>query len=279
VKLATIRTGAGTRAVRLDGDHLVELDAADVGEVLGNERWREWAAAGGGTRHEARDADFAPLVVRPDKVICVGLNYRSHILETGRQPPDHPTLFAKYSQALIGANDPIQLDSVSAAWDWEAELGIVIGRAVRHADVEAATAAIAGFTVFNDVTARDFQSRTLQWLQGKTFEGSSPVGPYLLVRDDGASADAAFEITCEVDGEVMQAAKTNDLVFGPVALVAYISQIITLVPGDIIASGTPGGVGYARDPQRFLQPGNVVVTRIEGVGECRNPCVAAGQPG
>jgi acylpyruvate hydrolase len=218
--------------------------------------------------------DFAPLVVSPEKMICIGLNYRSHILETGREPPDYPTLFAKYTRALIGANDPIQMSSISTAWDWEAELGVVIGAPARHADLSAARDAIAGYTVVNDVSVRDFQQRTLQWLQGKTFEGSTPVGPYLLV-DDG-SFEPAFEISCTVDDEIMQAAKTNDLVFDPPTLIAYISQIITLVPGDIIATGTPGGVGHARDPQRFLQPGNVVITRIEGVGECRNTCVDAG---
>ncbi len=275
MKLATIRVDGETRAVRLDGDELVELGEADLGAALTDAGWRERAASADGTHHAVAAADFAPLVPRPEKVICVGLNYRNHILEMGRELPDHPTLFAKYSRALIGANDPIELSSVSPAWDWEAELGVVIGSRVRHADAAAARTAIAGYTVVNDVTARDFQRRTLQWLQGKTFEATTPVGPYLLVDEDG-SLDATFEMTCTVDGEIMQAAKTNDLVFDPLTLVAYISQIVTLVPGDIIATGTPGGVGHARDPQRYLQPGNVVVTRIEGIGECRNPCVSAG---
>lgn len=205
--------------------------------------------------------------VRPEKVFCVGLNYRTHILEMGRELPRYPALLAKFARALVGAHDPVEMPAGSEQVDWEAELGVVIGAEVRYATPEQAAAAIAGYTVVNDVTARDFQYRSVEWLQGKTFERSTPVGPWLVTDVEPG------EITCEVDGDVVQKADTSDLVFSPADLVAYISQIITLVPGDLIATGTPGGVGHARTPPRYLVEGAELVTRIEGVGELRNTLV------
>ncbi|WP_158852684.1 fumarylacetoacetate hydrolase family protein [Saccharothrix deserti] len=270
MKLATIRTGSGTAAVRVDDDGAVELGAVDLGAFLARPDWREAARQARGPRHGLDGLDYAPLVPNPEKVFCVGLNYRSHILEMGRELPQYPALFAKFARALVGAHDPVELPAGSDQVDWEAELGVVIGAEVRHATAEQAAAAIAGYTVVNDVTARDFQYRSVQWLQGKTFERSTPVGPWLVTTEDGAVPGA---ITCEVDGDTVQKADTSDLVFGPVELVAYISRIITLVPGDIIATGTPGGVGHARKPARYLTEGAELVTRVDGVGELRNTVV------
>lgn len=270
MRLATVRDGGGTRAVRVDGDEAVELDAADVGEVLRRDDWRRWADAADGTRRRADDLDYAPLVANPDKIVCVGLNYRAHILETGRDVPTHPTLFAKYRSSLVGARDEIVLPAASEMVDWEAELAVVVGARARHVGPDDAARCIAGYSVLNDVSVRDFQFRTMQWLQGKTFEHSTPVGPHLVTADE--SPGPGREIRCEVAGELMQKADTGDLVFGPAELVSYISSIITLEPGDIIATGTPGGIGAARKPPRFLADGELVVTAIEGVGECRNVC-------
>ena len=269
MKLATIRLGGSTRAVRIDGDEAVELGAADVGEVLRRDHWQAWAAARDGARRPVDGLDYAPVVPSPDKIVCVGLNYRNHILEMGRELPQHPTLFAKFRQALIGARDEIHLPVVSDQVDWEAELAVVVGRRARHVSVGQAVDHIGGYTVLNDISVRDYQNRTLQWLQGKTFEGTTPVGPWLVTLDE---APATGEITCEVDGEAMQKSDTADLLFGPAALVSYISEIVTLEPGDIIATGTPGGVGTARHPQVFLRDGQTVVTRIAGLGELRNVC-------
>jgi acylpyruvate hydrolase len=265
MKLATIRTATGTSAVRVADGSAIELGADDVGEFLRRPNWRTDARRADGPRHDAANLNYAPLILNPEKIFCVGLNYRSHILEMGRELPEYPTLFAKFARSLVGAHDPIELPAGSGQVDWEAELGVVIGTKVRHASPEQAAAAIAGYTVVNDVTARDFQYRTLQWLQGKTFEHSTPVGPYLVV--DG---DEPGEISCEVDGDIVQKADTADLVFDPIALIVYISQLITLVPGDLIATGTPGGVGHANKPPRYLAEGMQLVTRIEGIGECRN---------
>jgi len=277
MKLATIRDGGRTVAVRIDGRDAVELPAADVGEVLRRDDWRSWAASRDGAPRVVDGLEYAPLVVRPDKIICVGLNYRNHILEMGRELPAHPTLFAKYTSALVGAHDDIVLPAVSESVDWEAELAVVIGARARHVTTAGAVDAIAGYSVLNDVSVRDYQNRTMQWLQGKTFEHSTPVGPWLVTQDESPGPDR--EITCEVDGELMQKADTSDLVFGPDALVSYISEILTLEPGDIIATGTPGGVGVARTPPRFLADGETVVTRIAGVGELRNVCRKERLPG
>jgi acylpyruvate hydrolase len=270
MRLATIRTATGTRAVRLDGDRAVETGHADVGELLAVPDWRAVAEAADGAVHDRAGLDYAPVVPRPGKIICVGVNYAAHVAEMGRELPQYPTLFAKYPEALIGAHDDIVLPAASQAVDWEAEVAVVIGSTVRHADEAAAEAAIAGYAVLNDVTARDWQYRTLQWLQGKTFEATTPFGPELVTADE---AGTGLDLSCTVDGETVQAANTDDLVFGAVATISYVSTILTLNPGDVLSLGTPGGVGHARKPPRYLTPGAVLTTTVAGLGECRNTCV------
>ena len=277
MKLTTLRTATGTRAARIDGDEAVELDAPDVGTLLVDPNWAARAKADG-PRHSVDD--LAPVVPRPGKIFCVGLNYRTHILEMGRELPEFPTLFAKFSEALIGPDDPIELAPESAAVDWEAELAVVIGAPVRRATTEEAEQAIAGFAVLNDVTMRDWQYRSVEWLQGKTFEATTPLGPWLVTPDElPGGVRPTLDLRCLVDGSVVQEANTGDLVFDPVALVEYISRIVTLRPGDVIATGTPGGVGHARKPPRYLSEGSVLVTEIEGLGSQRNVARAvAGVP-
>ena len=272
MRLVTMRTAGGTRAGRVDGDRVVELDHDDVGSLLADPDWARVAASASGESRPLDEVDLAPVVPRPSKVICLGLNYIPHIEEMGRELPEFPTLFAKYARALIGARDPIVLPAESEKVDWEVELGVIIGRAARHVRADEAADYIAGFTVVNDISMRDWQWRTQQWLQGKTFEGSTPVGPALVTPDEvGGAADLL--VRCEVDGEVMQEARTSELLFPPREIVAYCSKIMTLDPGDLIATGTPGGVGAARTPPVFLQPGQVVRTSIEGLGELVNECV------
>ncbi|MGP4026000.1 fumarylacetoacetate hydrolase family protein [Actinomadura sp. 3N407] len=271
MKLATVRTDDGTRAARLTSGGYVLLDAPDVGALLAREDWPDEAAAAGGEPRPADAADLAPVVPRPGKVLCVGLNYRPHILEMGRDLPEYPTLFAKFAEALIGARDDIRLAPESSAVDWEAELTVVIGRTVRRASEEEASQAIAGFTIMNDITMRDWQFRTREWLQGKTFEGTTPLGPVLVTPDElPGGVRPALPLTCRVDGAVMQKAETSDLVFDPVDLVRYASTVLTLRPGDVIATGTPGGVGHARKPPRYLSDGMTVVTEIGGIGRLEN---------
>ena len=214
---------------------------------------------------------YETLAPRPAKVVCVGLNYRSHILEMGRDLPHYPTLFAKFPEALIGAADDIEIPAGRDQVDWEGELVVVVGTAVRGVDEVDAERAIAGYTIMNDVTMRDYQFRTREWLQGKTFENTTPVGPVLVTTDEWQPGPTLETV---VDGEVVQKISTGDLVFSPAHLVSYISQIITLQPGDLIATGTPGGVGHARKPARYLAPGSVVETSIDGIGTLTNTAVA-----
>ena len=270
MRLATIRTATGNRAVRVDGDTATETGDADVRALLEHTDWRDRAAAAAGPTHQVADLDYAPLVPSPEKIICVGLNYRDHVLEMGNQLPEYPTVFAKYAPALVGAHDDVVLPSVSDNVDWEAELTVVIGSPVRHATPETAKAAIAGYTVMNDVSVRDWQNRTKQFLQGKTFEHSTPLGPWLVTSDE--VPEGGLPISTTLDGETVQSSSTAELVFGPVDLVVYLSTILTLNPGDVIATGTPGGVGHARKPPRYLTDGAVLVTTVEGVGELRNTC-------
>ena len=275
MKLATLRTATSTVAVRVDETAAVEIDGfTDVGALLADADWRAIATGAAGTSHELDSMDpqdWAPVVPSPSKVVCVGLNYANHIREMGRELPEFPTLFAKYPEALIGANDEITLPAHAAEHvDWEGELAIILGASARRVKGDAAASAIAGYAVLNDVTMRDYQYRTPEWFQGKTFENTTPFGPYLVTADEFTIGG---ELRTEVDGEVVQSTPTDDLVFDPTALVSYISNIFTLQPGDVIASGTPGGVGHVRKPARYLAPGNVLSTSIEGLGVQRNAVV------
>ncbi|QKV98665.1 fumarylacetoacetate hydrolase family protein [Streptomyces sp. NA02536] len=273
MKLATLRTADGTRAVRLDGEVLVDLGHADLGELFARADWRAKAAAASGTTYPVEGADFAPVVPNPSKVVCVGHNYTNHIKEMGRELPTHPTLFPKFADTLLGANDDIVKPAETEALDWEVELAVVIGAQVRRADEQQAADAIAGFTVMNDISVRDWQFRTIEWTQGKIWEASTPVGPYVVTPDEVGGVRPALEVRTVVDGQVMQQDDTGTLLFDPVFLVQYISTVITLRPGDIIATGTPAGVGNAREPKVFLLPGQTVSTEIAGLGACTNKVV------
>ena len=271
MRIATIRINGRTACARVDGDTLAELDARDCSDLLGREDWLDAASVEGKVRHSMTTADFAPATHRPSKIICVGLNYAHHITEMGRELPTHPTLFAKFSEALIGANDSIDVPPETECVDWEAELALVIGTSIRRGGLSEAEDAIAGFTVANDVTMRDWQNRTMQWLQGKTFERTTPVGPVLVTPDElPGGVRPALRISCSVNGRLVQEARTNDLVFQPPELVAYISTMITLNPGDLILTGTPGGVGHGRIPPVYLQEGDELVTEIDGIGKLTN---------
>jgi len=281
MRLTTVRTDDGTRAALLVENDAVLLPWANVGVVL-TDAYREgklWqdlvGAASTGPRLEPSALDFAPVVPHPGKIVCVGLNYTKHIQEMGRELPEFPTLFAKYPESLIGSADSIALPPESAAVDWEAELALVIGTRIRRATATQSAEAIAGFTILNDVTMRDWQYRSPMWLQGKTFEASSPFGPALVSPDElPGGVRPALTISTDVDGERMQEAVTDDLVFDPPALVEYVSTIMTLNPGDVIATGTPGGVGHARKPARYLSAGQTMTTTVEHLGQLVNEAVA-----
>lgn len=273
MKLATIRVDGATTAARLDGDELVSIAHPDVGALLAAPGdWRSVAHDADGTRVPLAAADFAPLIPAPEKFICVGVNYRSHCEEVGLPVPEYPTFFAKFHRALIGANDDIVLPAVSDCVDWEVELAVVIGAPARDVAPGEALEAVAGYTIVNDISMRDWQLRTSQFLQGKTFERSTPIGPFLVSPDEVDHA-RAVTLTCSVGGEVMQRSSTAEQVFPVAEVISYFSKVITLMPGDVIATGTPGGVGGARRPPRYLAGDDVVVATIDGLGEQRNRCV------
>lgn len=269
MRLATLRFGGATTAVVVNGERFSAVAAPDVGAVL----------ATGGVSRIADDgvttgtlwpADLAPVVPVPPKILCLGHNFRSHVREMGREVPTYPTLFAKFARTLIGPRDLIVLPRHSQQLDWEAELGVVIGAEVRNADPDEAYEAIAGYTIVNDISARDWQSRTSQWLQGKNFEATTPIGPWLVTTDELDVGD--LEIRCEVDGTVVQKANTSDFIFQPAEVASYVSQFVTLEPGDLLSMGTPAGVGAGRTPPKYLRAGQVVRTSIEGIGELVNEC-------
>ena len=279
MRLVTVRTGGGgtregTSAGRVEGDSVVLLGARDLNELLEADDWRTLAGGSGETIALDMTA-LAPVVPRPPKIICLGLNYMRHIREMGHDVPDHPTIFAKYTSSLIGPRDEIQMPLVSERMDWEVELAVVIGTAGRNIPIASALDHVAGYTIMNDISARDWQRRTTQFLQGKTFEHSTPVGPWLVTADELPAGGRGLAVRCEVDGVEMQSDTTAELIFPVAETIAYLSQIFTLVPGDLIATGTPDGVGAGRTPPVFLRPGQTVRTAIEGIGELVNVCSTA----
>lgn len=276
MNLATVRYRGRQHAARVEGDVAGLLEAPDVGELLRTDPGLEEARTAAPAQRVSWD-EVTPLAVvpRPAKIICVGLNYIGHIQEVGQSQPEYPTVFAKFARALIGHRADILLPSLSSKVDWEVELVIVMGRELRHANQDEAAQAIAGFTVGNDISARDLQNRTSQWLQGKTCEASTPVGPWLTTVDE-TGPEPAVPISCTVAGTLRQSSNTSDLLFKPPELVSYLSDIVALEPGDLIFTGTPAGVGQGLSPPVFLSEGQTVVSTIQGIGTLENTCRAEG---
>lgn len=208
-------------------------------------------------------------VPAPGKMICVGHNYREHILEMGREIPEYPVIFAKFANTIIGPQDDIPFFPLSEQLDYEAEFAFVIGKQARNVSEEEALDYVAGYTIVNDVTYRDLQRRTLQWLQGKTVEGSAPMGPWLVTSDE-LTDPSGLEMVLTVNGEERQRTNTANQVFTTQKLVAFLSSIMTLEPGDVILTGTPGGVGVARNPQVWLKDGDVIRIEIDKIGVLEN---------
>jgi acylpyruvate hydrolase len=224
-------------------------------------------------QHPLGSVTLQAPVPRPGKIICVGLNYRDHAAESKMPIPDYPAIFSKYANAIIGPDQPIVIPRVTDQVDYEGELAFVIGRRGRYIPPEQALAHVAGYMAFNDVSARDFQMRTSQWTIGKAFDGFAPTGPALVTADEIPDPhDLDLRVT--IGGELLQSSNTRNLVFTVPDLVAQLSQVMTLEPGDIVATGTPAGVGFARTPPRFLRPGDLVEVEISGIGILRNPVVA-----
>jgi 2-keto-4-pentenoate hydratase/2-oxohepta-3-ene-1,7-dioic acid hydratase in catechol pathway len=275
MRLVTYDAGDGSRAGVLEGEKVV-----DAWALLGEPHrggLRELIAAGriedlrarlgnsGSPSHPRSAVTLLPPIPDPDKIVCIGLNYRAHAAEVGAEPPSHPIVFGKYRNALAGPGATVTLPANSTKVDYEAEVAFVIGR--RAKDVAAAEALdyIAGYTLFNDLSARDLQGRTPQWMPGKIFDGSAPCGPALVTPDKAGPPDA-IGISLTLNGETMQDSDTSDMIFSIPELVADLSSLMTLEPGDLVATGTPPGVGMGRDPRVWLAAGDEIVVESPTLG-------------
>lgn len=278
MRLATVSRNGGTAAaVFADAGAVVITDGGspayrDVGDLLaaGEEGIsRAQDALDDGSFEEFGELDLLRPILNPSAVVCVGLNYKTHILEMGRDLPQSPTYFAKLSRSLTDPFAVVPLPAASSRVDYEGELAVVIGSGGRDIAEEDAWDAVAGLTILNDVTMRDYQRRTVQWFAGKSWEASTPMGPAVVTLDELDYPDG-LELSVAVNGEERQRSPLSDLVFDVPALVADLSKIVTLAPGDVIATGTPGGVGEAMEPSRFLKDGDVAEVEITGLGSIRN---------
>ncbi|HXG35043.1 MAG TPA: fumarylacetoacetate hydrolase family protein [Bryobacteraceae bacterium] len=262
------------RVLGLGGAGFPDLLSVIAGGDEARRRIEQFAAAAPASAFaELSAVTLRAPIPRPPKIICVGLNFADHAAESGLPIPKVPTIFSKFSTAVIGPGEPIVLPRSSSQPDYEAELAFVIGKGGRHIPATRWEEHVFGYTNFNDVSARDYQMATTQWLMGKTFDTFAPMGPWLITADEIADPHA-LDIACEINGEVLQHSNTRQFIFRIPELIAFLSSVFTLEPGDVVSTGTPPGVGFARKPPRFLKPGDEVVVRIQGLGELRNPVVA-----
>ena len=274
MRLASYRSERGVRAAVLRGEQLI-----DAGDALGDGpvSVREILTAGQLERLDEATADVAasvslaeiellPPVPDPEKIICIGLNYRDHAAEAGNDPPPVPTFFAKFANALVPDGATVPLPAASRKVDYEAEVAFVIGTEAASVDLEEALDHVAGYMLLNDLSARDLQFATPQWIPGKVFDGSAPCGPTLVTADE-AGDPTAIGIALDLNGERMQESTTAELIFGVAELVAHLSTLMTLAPGDIVSTGTPAGVGSVRNPRIWLKPGDELVVSSPQLGE------------
>jgi acylpyruvate hydrolase len=221
---------------------------------------------------EYQPTDLGPAVPAPPRILCLGLNYRDHALEGGRDVPTWPEAFVRGRDSVVGPYADLVKPALSAKFDYEGELGVVIGAGGRYISAEKAISAVAGFVVVNDASAREWQRAGSQWTAGKNFDASMPIGPELVTPDAIDITDVA--LTTTLNGDVMQSARTSQMIVDVVRAIEFFSSFTTLRPGDVIATGTPGGVGFARNPPVWLEPGDVIEVTIEGIGTIRNRVVA-----
>lgn len=275
MRLVSFDAGDGPRAGVLEGERVLDAWAAvgephrgSLRELIAAARVEDLRPALGDTgapSHPVAAVRLLPPIPDPDKIVCIGLNYGKHAAEGGFEPPTAPTIFAKYRNALAPAGATVTLPANSDKVDYEAEVAFVVGRRAKDVAEADALDHVAGYTLLNDLSARDLQFSTPQWMSGKVFDGSAPCGPALVTPEEAGPHDA-IEIRLTLDGEQMQAASTEDLIFGVPQLLSHLSSLMTLEPGDIVSTGTPEGVGSVREPRVWLRGGNVVAIESPTLG-------------
>jgi 2-keto-4-pentenoate hydratase/2-oxohepta-3-ene-1,7-dioic acid hydratase in catechol pathway len=274
MRLVSYRSERGVRVGLLRDESVVDVwdelggGGSSVRELLASGRLAEAAEISGGEPVPPRQVELQPPVPDPEKIVCIGLNYRAHAAEAGIEPPETPTFFAKFRNALAAPGAPVSLPAASAKVDFEAEVAFVVGRRAKDVAESDGLDHVAGYMLLNDLSARDLQFATPQWMPGKVFDGSAPCGPALVTPDEAGPADGiSFSLT--LNGETMQAASTDDLIFSVPALVAHLSRLMTLEPGDIVSTGTPAGVGSTRQPRVWLKPGDEIEISSPTLGMLR----------
>jgi 2-keto-4-pentenoate hydratase/2-oxohepta-3-ene-1,7-dioic acid hydratase in catechol pathway len=275
MKLLSYDAGDGTRAGVLEDGRVLDAWAllgephqAGLRELLEHDRLEDLRARLGDTgapSHPLSAVQLLPPIPDPEKIVCIGLNYAKHAAEGRQEPPEFPTIFGKYRNALTPPGGTVTLPAASEKVDYEAEIAFVIGRAAKEVAEEDALDHIAGYTLFNDLSARDLQFATPQWMAGKVFDGSAPCGPWLVTPDEAGAADA-LEVSLTLNGERLQDGRSDDLIFSIPFLVSHLSKLMTLVPGDIVSTGTPEGIGGAREPRVWLGDGDELVVESPTLG-------------
>jgi len=281
MRFATIRTSQGLRLHVRANDGYVDLAAASGDESLvsldgliagGNAALAAATSAAEGSGTEFSGKEFAASAPNPPRILCLGVNYADHAIEGGREVPTWPESFVRGSGSVIGAYDDLVKPALSERFDYEAELAVIIGKGGRYIKAADAMDAIFGYSVMNDGSAREWQRAATQWTPGKNFEGTMPIGPEVVTTDEVDVTNLAISST--LNGQVMQSASTADMIVSVARAVEYFSSFTTLRPGDVIATGTPGGVGFARTPPVWLLPGDVIEVTVEGIGTITNHVVA-----
>ena len=270
MRFVTFDAGEGPRAgILRDGDRVVEAGHS-LRDLIAVSRISE---PSGADEIPLSEVQLLPPIPNPDKIICIGLNYRSHAAEAGVEAPDTPTFFAKFRNALVPDGAEVELPAASQKVDYEAEMAFVVGpNPARNVSEEDALSYVAGYTLLNDLSARDLQFATPQWLPGKVFDGSAPCGPAIVTPDEAGPPDA-IEIELKLNGEVMQSASTSDLVHSIPRLLSHLSTLMTLVPGDIVSTGTPAGVGSVREPRVWLGAGDQIEINSPTLGTLRTTLI------
>ncbi len=284
MKLMMIKKGAGTALAVVEGDMVIDV-SGDAGApkdimavIAGGDAAiaavkAAAAKASGSARTPYASTKAALPIAHPGKFICVGLNYLEHAKEGGHPPPTYPSFFPRFDTSLVAAGENVIRPKCSITLDYECELTIVIGKGGRHIPEDQALAHVFGYTLFNDVSVREYQRKTSQWTAGKNFDGTGPLGPVVVTADELPPGASGLNIMTRVNGETMQSSNTSDMIFSTAKCISILSEIMTLEPGDLIATGTPSGVAHARKPPAWMKHGDVVEVEVEKIGILANPIV------